>query len=64
MGTFLKESNIQNTTVDMAAINAILYRYYNNKLVHGYPLNTKYRGGAFPFRGEDNDKDTAWIQHK
>ena len=64
MGTVLKESNIQNTTVDMAAINAILYRYYNNKLVHGHPLNTKYRGGAFPFRGQDNGKDTAWIQHK
>jgi len=64
MATILEEANVTKTTVDMVVANAVVYRHYGESFVSGLPLNTKYRGGAFAFNGEDNGADQAWIQHK
>jgi hypothetical protein len=60
----LEKGNVTNTTTDMAAANHVVYTNYTNKFVSGLPLNTKYRGGAFGFNGDNNGADEAWIQHK
>jgi hypothetical protein len=64
IASILEKGNVTKTTADMAAANHVVYTNYNNKFVSGLPLNTKYRGGAFAFNGEDNGADTAMIQHK
>jgi hypothetical protein len=64
MGDIIMISNIMHTTVDMAAANHVLYKHFENKMVHGQPWNTKYRGGAYPYRGDDNGADHCYIQHK
>jgi hypothetical protein len=64
IGDIITENNVMHTTIDMAAANAVIYSAYSNKLVHGQPWNTKYRGGAYPFSGKDNMADTCYIQHK
>jgi len=64
IANILEKGNVTKTTVDMAAANHVVYTNYADKFVSGLPLNTKYRGGAFAFNGEDNGADQAWIQHK
>lgn len=64
MSTILEQANVTKTTVDMVVANAVVYKHYGDKIISGLPLNTKYRGGAFAFNGEDNGADKAWIQHK
>jgi|688.fasta_scaffold280097_2 hypothetical protein len=64
IANILETANITKTTADMAAANEVVYRNYADKFISGLPLNTKYRGGAFPFKGKNNNADKAWIQHK
>ena len=64
MAKILEDANITETTVDMVAANTVAYLYYEDNIVHGSPLNTKYRGGAHAYRGKDNGADVAYIQHK
>ena len=64
ISNILETANITKTTVDMAAANHVVYTNHTDKFISGLPLNTKYRGGAFAFNGQNNDADKAWIQHK
>lgn len=57
MVEILKKSNIKYTTVDMAVLNYVLYTYFPNKIVHGYPVNTIYNQ-------YEKDNYTAWFKHK
>jgi hypothetical protein len=50
-------SKVASTTVDMCAFNHILYMDYNDKLVHGLPVNTV-------FKTYDFDNKEAWFCHK
>jgi len=53
----LSESKIKHTTVDMCVFNHVLYTNYENKLIHGLPVNTV-------FRANDLNNQTAWFKHK
>jgi hypothetical protein len=64
MADLMDKAIITNTTVDMSAANHILYTEYRDRIMHGQPLTTKYRGGANPYRGNDNGADHCYIQHK
>jgi hypothetical protein len=64
IASILEKGNVTKTTADMAAANHVVYTNYRDNHISGLPLNTKYRGGAFAFNGENNDADKAWIQHK
>lgn len=64
MSDLIDKNSIKETTVDMAAANHILYTEYRNRIVHGPPLNTLYRGGVNPYLGDDNGFDYCYIQHK
>ena len=64
MAKILEDANITHTTVDMVAANVVAYVNYPENIIHGSPLNTKYRGGAFAYSGKDNGADIAYIQHK
>ena len=55
--TILKEPNNPDIHTDMALINYFARKHYSDKLVHGLPLNTKFK------QYEENHR-TAWIQHK
>ena len=63
IASILEKGNVTKTTADMAAANHVVYTNYRDNHISGLPLNTKYRGGAFAFNGENNDADKAWIQH-
>lgn len=53
----LKASNVKHATVDMSALNYVLYRYFPDKIVSGYPVNTIYNK-------YETNKPTAWFRHK
>ncbi len=53
----LSESKIKHTTVDMCVFNHVLYTNYENKLIHGLPVNTV-------FRANDLNNQIAWFKHK
>lgn len=53
----LEKSNVKHATVDMAALNYVLYTYFPSAIVHGYPVNTIYNK-------YEKDKHTAWFRHK
>jgi hypothetical protein len=53
----LSISNITSTTVDMCTFNHVLYMDYENKLVHGLPVNTV-------FKSYDIHNKIAWFCHK
>lgn len=55
--TILKEPNNPDIHTDMGLINYFARKYYSDKLVHGLPLNTRFK------QYEENHR-TAWIQHK
>lgn len=55
--TILKEPNNPDIHTDMALINYFARKHYSDKLVHGLPLNTRFK------QYEENHR-TAWIQHK
>jgi hypothetical protein len=57
MSDILEESNVQHATVDMCALNYVLYTYYPEKIVHGYPVNTV-------FNKYETENQTAWFRHK
>jgi len=50
------DNNI-NYTGDMGVVNYLLRKKYNNRLIHGDPVNTKYKF----FEIERND---CWFRHK
>ena len=53
----LSISNITSTTVDMCTFNHVLYMDYEDKLVHGLPVNTV-------FKSYDIHNKIAWFCHK
>lgn len=57
MSEILEKSNVKHATVDMSALNYVLYTFFFDKIIHGYPVNTIYNGY------EQNNK-TAWFRHK
>jgi hypothetical protein len=57
MYELLAEADIKHTTVDMITFNHILYKYYEDRLIHGMPVNTL-------FCANDINNKEAWFQHK
>lgn len=55
--TILKEPNDPNIHTDMGLVNYFARKHYSEYLIHGEPLNTRFK------QFEENHR-TAWIQHK
>jgi glycosyltransferase involved in cell wall biosynthesis len=55
--TILKEPNDPNIHTDMGLINYFARKYFSDSLIHGDPVNTKFK------QYEDLNR-TAWFQHK
>ena len=53
----LDSSKITSTTVDMCTFNHVLYMDYEDKLIHGLPVNTV-------FKSYDVNNKNAWFCHK
>jgi hypothetical protein len=53
----LETSNVQHATVDMSALNYVLYTYYPDKIIHGFPVNTVYNK-------YETENQNAWFRHK
>ncbi len=57
MEEFLDRFNVHEATVDMNALNYILYSYFEKSLIHGSPVNTE-------FWTEDWSNKICWFKHK
>lgn len=57
MVDILTHSNVKHATVDMCVLNHVLYTHFQNKIVHGLPVNTI-------FNKYDKDNQIAWFSHK
>lgn len=57
MAAFLDKHNITDTTIDMLALNVVIYTEYADVLVHGCPVNTV-------FWDDDLDNKICWFKHK
>ena len=57
MASFLDRYNVKNTTIDMLALNFVVYTYYADKVVHGAPVNTI-------FWNNDLHNSVCWFKHK
>lgn len=53
----LSQWKITDRTIEMIAFNDVLRTYYNNKIIHGHPINT-------PFKSYNMEIKNAWFRHK
>jgi hypothetical protein len=57
MSNRIKCYGVQSDTVDMIALNEVLYSCYSDKIIHGKPLNTEF------WKWDFNNKE-CYFQHK